>query len=154
MQSLQAFSSEEDLICHPFHGILFGQPAFSSPRHDRRSEILSVPMVDTKEQGLSAAFSKSQGEDFLLQHLVSLQDSTQCSCILFSLVRILSCLYLACKAGIKFWGMLMGFQTLGLDGVFLFLTVLPLRKTAVYAIAIFHPEFYLRLLHVTKQQPG
>lgn len=43
----------------------------------------------------------------------------------------------------------MGFQTLGLDGVFLFPTVLLLRKTDVYAIAIFHPEFYLCLLHVT-----
>lgn len=154
MQSLQASSSEEDLISHTFLGILFGQPAFSSPRHDRRSEILSVPMMDTREQGLSAAFAMSQREDFSLQHLVILQDNTQCSCILFSLVHFLSCLYVACKAGIKFQGMLMGFQTLGLHGVFLFPTVLLLRKTAVYATAIFHPEFYVSSACDFKQKPG
>lgn len=43
----------------------------------------------------------------------------------------------------------MGFHTSRLDGVFLFPTMLLLRKTAVYAIAVFHSEFYLCLLHVT-----
>lgn len=44
---------------------------------------------------------------------------------------------------------MMVFKTLGLDGVFSFPAVLLLRETDAHAIAVFHPELCLWLLHVT-----
>lgn len=144
MKSLQASSSEEHMICHSFHGLLYGNLHFHLPGMVGGLKCsVSVLVMDTGCKVYQLPFQCSRGK-ISYYSTFNLVESTQRSCILLSLVYFLSYLYLAHKAGVKS----QGFQTVGLDSVLLFPIMLLLRKTAVYAIAIFHPEFYLCLLHM------